>query len=152
MEILSKMIAYFNVIFGSISSTNFWSYQKVLWNSLVFCVWENAHQKKVGRIFFGKISFKSMFHLVNLLHLFSMPWKNQGPKCFHTTFQYIKTNKKQQPKQKNLKTCCFNTKKEKNQRACCYGWKKCYDGFLFKMSAFSTEKIHHESLEMNGVI
>ena len=113
MEILSKMIAYFNVIFGSISSTNFWSYQKVLWNSLVFCVWENAHQKKVGRIFFGKISFKSMFHLVNLLHLFSMPWKNQGPKCFHTTFQYIKTNKKQQPKQKKSEDLLLQYKKRK---------------------------------------
>ena len=116
MEILSKMIAYFNVIFGSISSTNFWSYQKVLWNSLVFCVWENAHQKKVGRIFFGKISFKSMFHLVNLLHLFSMQWKNQGPKCFHTTFQYIKTNKKTTTKTKKIRRPAASIQKKKKIR------------------------------------
>lgn len=97
-------------------STNFWSYQKVLWNSLVFCVWENANRKKVGRIFFGKISFKSMFHLVDLLHLFWMQWKNQGPKCFHTTFQYIKTNKKTTTKTKKIWRPAASIQKKKKIR------------------------------------
>ena len=122
MEILSKMIAYFNVIFGSISQHQFLKLSKSFVKQSGFlCVGKCLPEKGWKNIFWQNIFQKHVSSCRPFAPILNAVKKSR-PKMFSHHFSIHKNKQKNNNQnKKNLKTCCFNTKKEKNQRACCYG-------------------------------